>query len=240
MSRTAPKQGDKMMLFTTETKTGDIVTKFPSSSKIFKANKIDFCCGGNRPIGEVLLEKNLPTSILDEINALYEKSQNDPVTEWEQYSASEIIDIILERYHVPTYELLDELTFYVNKVARVHGPHQPHLLEMQDVFSQMKEEMGVHFKKEEMMLFPQMKKYEQTNAPDDLATLGMMISQMEVDHDEVGNMLSKLREITSEYQVPEDGCNTYQLTYLKLEELESLTFDHVHTENNILFRRFQF
>lgn len=228
------------MLFTTETLTGDIVTKFPSSSKIFKANKIDFCCGGNRPIGEVLEEKNLSTGILDEINALYEKSQNDPVTEWNQYSASEIIDIILERYHVPTYELLDELTFYVNKVARVHGPHQPHLLEMQDVFSQMKEEMGVHFKKEEIMLFPQMKKYEQTKAPEDLATLGMMIEQMEVDHDEVGNMLFKLREITSEYQVPEDGCNTYQLTYLKLEELESLTFDHVHTENNILFRRFQF
>ena len=228
-----------MMYFTAETLTGDIVTKFPSASRVFKANKIDFCCGGNRPIGEVLQEMELSTSVIDEINALYEKSQNESVQEWDKLSDSEIVEIVLEKFHVPTYELLDELTVYVNKVARVHGPNHPYLLELQDLYVQLREEMAVHFKKEEVMLFPQIKRYSQTKLEDDLSKLQTMITQMEIDHDDVGNLLRKIREVTSDFSLPEDACNTFRLTYLKLEELESLTFEHVHTENNILFRRFQ-
>ncbi|MEM5591477.1 DUF542 domain-containing protein [Niallia circulans] len=32
-------------IFTEETKTGDIIIKFPAASKLFKEYKIDFCCG---------------------------------------------------------------------------------------------------------------------------------------------------------------------------------------------------
>ncbi len=46
-----------MNRFDLEMKTGDIVTQFPKASSLFKQYKIDFCCGGNRPIGEALEKK---------------------------------------------------------------------------------------------------------------------------------------------------------------------------------------
>lgn len=41
-------------VFDQNTKTGDIVTHFPRASRLLKEYRIDFCCGGNRPIGEAI------------------------------------------------------------------------------------------------------------------------------------------------------------------------------------------
>ncbi len=225
-------------MFTAETKTGDIVTKFPGASKLFKERRIDYCCGGNRPIGEVLQEKNLPLSLIDELNQMAAAKEIQPINNWDQMSEVEIVDIILSRFHVPTFELLDELTQFVNKVVSVHGGDQPHLVEMKSVFNEIRNEMRDHFQKEEVMLFPHIKQFSLTKSSEERVMIQAMIQQMEFEHDGVGALLSKLRDITHDYQAPESACNTYRLTYLKLEELESLTFDHIHTENNILFKRF--
>lgn len=37
----------------------DIVNRFPQSSDLFKQNRLDFCCGGNRPLVEAATEQNL-------------------------------------------------------------------------------------------------------------------------------------------------------------------------------------
>ncbi len=226
------------MKFTIDTKTGDIVTKFPGATTIFKENKIDFCCGGNRPIGEVLHEKQLPLSFLDDLNKIYENSETDSVQDWARLSEDEIVALILTKYHQPTMDLLAELSQLVDKVAKVHGGQQSHLLTMQEVFIKIIEDMTVHFQKEEVMLFPHIKMYGQMKSPELRLRIGAMIEQMEREHDDVGNMLRKLREVTNDYRLPETACTTYRLAYLKLEVLETLTFEHIHTENNILFPRF--
>ena len=43
---------------------GEIVVQFPKAAEIFKANKIDFCCGGNRPLAEALKEQGLDEKIV--------------------------------------------------------------------------------------------------------------------------------------------------------------------------------
>jgi len=52
-----------------------------------------------------------------------------------------------------------------------------------------------------------------------------------------GNILKKLRKITEDYKVPKDGCSTYFATFDKIKELESDLFEHIHLENNILFKK---
>ena len=54
-----------------------------------------------------------------------------------------------------------------------------------------------------------------------------------------GAILKELRAITDEYSVPEDGCETYDLTFELIQRLESDLFEHIHLENNILFKRFE-
>ena len=60
---------------------------------------------------------------------------------------------------------------------------------------------------------------------------------MQDEHTGAGNILKELRTITNDYDVPADGCNTYRITYAKLQEMESDLFQHIHLENNILFLR---
>ena len=58
---------------------------------------------------------------------------------------------------------------------------------------------------------------------------------MMMEHDAVGELLRELREVTSDYSVPSDGCISYQALYQAIEEFEQDLHQHIHLENNILF-----
>jgi len=55
------------------------------------------------------------------------------------------------------------------------------------------------------------------------------------EHEEVGEAIHEIRKLANDFQVPEDACTTYALTYRKLKEFEDDLHKHVHLENNILF-----
>ena len=60
---------------------------------------------------------------------------------------------------------------------------------------------------------------------------------MMMEHDTVGEILRKLRTLTSEYRTPADGCISYRTLYEALEAFEKDLHQHIHLENNILFPR---
>ena len=225
-------------IFTESMKTGDIVTKFPGASKLFKQYKIDFCCGGNRPIGEVLQEKQLEAKdILASISTMYEAYNQEDDTDWTISSLTDLMDYIIDKYHQATREMLDELSAFVTKVYRVHGGRDPHLKAVYDNFFLLKKDLEQHLQDEETSIFPYIASYEQTVSEDDLKRAKAEIDHLESEHETAGTYLKNIRTATNDFEIPEGACNTYRLTYLKLEELESMTFDHIHLENNILFKR---
>jgi len=61
------------------------------------------------------------------------------------------------------------------------------------------------------------------------------IKVMMHEHDNEGERFKKIATITNQYQVPEDACNTYKVTYALLREFENDLHLHIHLENNILF-----
>ncbi|OIJ13059.1 iron-sulfur cluster repair di-iron protein [Anaerobacillus alkalilacustris] len=225
-------------IFTRSTKTGDIVTKLPAASKVFKQYKIDFCCGGDRPIGEVLQEQDLnEAEILNTLNELYETSNRSDDVNWAAAPLAQLVDHIVNKYHVYTEEVLTELNAFVTKVYRVHGNDHPHLREVYQAFSALKAEMAQHLIDEERDVFPHIIAYEESASQNELTKAKEEIAKLEAEHEAAGDLLKKLREVTNDYQLPVGACNTYRLTYLKLEELETMTHEHIHLENNILFKR---
>jgi regulator of cell morphogenesis and NO signaling len=58
---------------------------------------------------------------------------------------------------------------------------------------------------------------------------------MMMEHDTAGDLLRKLREVTSDYQVPADACISYRTLYEALENFEKDLHQHIHLENNLLF-----
>jgi len=218
----------------------DIVNEFPKTSDIFKRNRIDFCCGGNIPLSQAAAQNSLNLdSIIDELKVViaeYENTEID-VEVWTDSDSNTIIDHVITNYHRVSEEELALLSPYVTKVSRVHGDNHLELIKMNELFYEFKKELLEHMVKEEEIVFPLIKQLADGTAPNPEEAINMIV-ELEKEHDHAGEILRQIRAITADFALPIDACGTYRLVYARLEALESLTFMHVHLENNILFPRY--
>ncbi|NBI29524.1 iron-sulfur cluster repair di-iron protein [Chengkuizengella marina] len=218
----------------------DIVTKFPKSADFFKQYKIDFCCGGEKPIKNAVEGKEvLLQDLLKTLNELYQDmiKSKENIKDWTAISSTDLIHHIINTHHRFLNEELPQLSPYVTKVFRVHGTEQKHLAKVHSLFHQLKTELEQHTIKEENEVFPLIISYEDTHSDEDLQILKKAIIDLEDEHDVAGDCIKELREITNDFTPPNGACGTYRLVYQRLEALESDIFQHVHLENNILFPR---
>lgn len=218
----------------------DIVNSFPQSSDVFKKNRLDFCCGGNRPLAEAAGEQNLDVpAIMAELEELFNKHNGaaENMEVWTETSSEELIEHIKVKYHRQLEEELSLLSPYVTKVSKVHGERHPELLKVYELFYELKKELLEHTAKEEATVFPLLLELENANT-EKRSEIIAEITELEKEHDHAGSILKELRDITSDYNLPVDACGTYRLVYKRLEAFEEQTFMHVHLENNILFPRY--
>ena len=96
-------------------------------------------------------------------------------------------------------------------------------------------------KKEELILFPFIKKMVKAKLNDQVieapqfGTVNNPVAMMMEEHENEGERFRQIAKLTNNYTAPQDGCNTYQVTYAMLEEFEKDLHLHIHLENNILF-----
>ena len=95
--------------------------------------------------------------------------------------------------------------------------------------------------KEEQILFPyirQIEEYATTKGPKPQVHCGTVanpITQMEHEHGNAGNALKRMRELTNNYTLPDDGCTTFSTLYEGLAAMEDDLHEHIHLESSILF-----
>lgn len=218
---------------------GEIVAIMPKASEVFKKYKIDFCCGGNRKIAEVIKEQKLDEAgILKKLNETFEESDKAVGSgkNFRDMSQRDLIDYIEATHHVYLKRVLPELGELTTKIMRVHGLNHKDLFRVHKLFSALKAELEQHLLKEEEILFPMIKDCVNNAKARELDEIMLIVKETEDEHEAAGDILKELRRITEDYQVPADGCGTYEKTYRTLEELESDLFQHIHLENNILFK----
>jgi regulator of cell morphogenesis and NO signaling len=130
---------------------------------------------------------------------------------------------------------------FLEKLCSVHGPRHPELLEVNRLFCESAAELAMHMKKEELILFPRIRKMTAAatgTLQENAITPGMVqgpIAVMMEEHEHEGDRFSKIDALTGHYQPPADACNTYKATYALLQEFENDLHLHIHLENNILF-----
>lgn len=224
----------------TNTMVGEIVRHNFSTARIFEANNIDFCCGGNISLSEAAEKEGINTNkLLTELNSAMQKEDNDS-NFIESLSLAGLCDYIINTHHTYVNEALPFLLQKLQKLVDVHGENHPELLEVNTSFRAAAENLSAHMKKEELILFPNirlMEKYriEGGDRPDNVGLASSAINQMEAEHQVEGERFMKISEITKGYVVPPDGCNTFEVTYKTLEEFEKDLHRHIHLENNVLF-----
>ena len=123
-------------------------------------------------------------------------------------------------------------------MAGVHGHHFGELHAIKDLIQNLSEELLSHMKKEEVVLFPYILNLLEMQAKGlqpKQPFVGSPIGMMKSEHEDAGNLLKDLRELSKDFTAPESACNTYRALYDLLEEFESDLFQHIHLENNLLF-----
>jgi regulator of cell morphogenesis and NO signaling len=214
---------------------GEIVAAdFRAASVLTKAG-IDFCCGGKKSLGEACAEKHLdPSALLMKLDEL-EGSPAVPGQNYNDWSLDFLADYIVNTHHSYLKKILPELVFYTQKIAGVHGKNHAELLEVSRLFRELSWELSQHLQMEEDILFPAIKETTKSSSKEAREKIRGEISRLTGEHEFAGSHIDKIRDITQGFMVPEDGCNTYQLTFKLLKQFEDDLHIHVHLENNILF-----
>jgi regulator of cell morphogenesis and NO signaling len=227
-----------------ETKTiREIALEFPQTTRVFEEFKIDYCCGGRKSLEEACGTAGIDAKLVNQqIEELLDGNQRDESTDFpENLTPEKLIDHIIEKHHVFTNDAVERLTPLMEKVARKHGSRHPELLEIEKVFRPLAEELTLHMKKEEKMLFPYIKvlaAVQSTNLPvaePHFKTVKNPVRMMMFEHDTAGFSLKKIREFSNDYALPADACPSFTALYFGLEELEKDLHRHIHLENNVLF-----
>ena len=232
-----------MTLAATQT-VGEIAAELPNATREFEKLGIDYCCGGSRTLQQACLEANLS---LDETLARLEKSHASPQPgadrDWQKLSLADLIGHITTTHHAFVREESPRLQALAAKVVGAHGKNHPELLQLQQVFAALAEELRIHLMKEEQMLFPYISLMEESALagepapPAMFGTVANPVRMMMQEHDGAGDALRLLRDITNSYALPGDACISYRTLYHALQGFESDLHQHIHLENNILFPR---
>lgn len=228
-----------------ETKTvRDVVLEMPAATRIFEKMKIDYCCGGERPLAEACAAAGVD---IEEVARLLEQAEgSEQQTGAENFQSaplSELVKHILDKHHVFTKQEIERLDALIKKVCSVHAERHPELLRINDLFQKLCDDLRPHMFKEEQILFPYIMQMEEAidlnRAPmsPPFGTVSNPVRMMMSEHDRAGALLHAIREASGDFAVPEDGCISYETLYKALEGFEADLHQHIHLENNILFPR---
>ena len=214
---------------------GEVVAIDHRAASIFKKSGIDFCCGGKKSIQKACLEKGInEDQIMAELKEL-ESSPNTITHNYNEWDPAFLCDYIVNTHHKYVSKSLPDLVQYTDKLAKVHGERHPELIEVASLFSQVNNELLQHMKNEEQVLFPAIKELQNSDSEVAKDTIRNEISRLSAEHEFAGGAIDKISEITQNYLVPDDGCNTYRVAFKLLQDFEDDLHIHVHLENNILF-----
>lgn len=214
---------------------GEIVANDFRAAEVFKNVGIDFCCGGNQSLNEACVEKKINE---EDLVLKLKELELEPIRSsfnFKDWEPGFLSDYIMNTHHKYVSKSLPDLLFYTQKIADVHGDHHPELIEVANLFAKINDELIPHLKNEEEVLFPAIKEVISNNSTIAKQTIISEITRMLGEHEFAGGAIDQINVITKGYLLPEDACNTYQVTFKLLQEFEDDLHIHVHLENNILF-----
>jgi regulator of cell morphogenesis and NO signaling len=221
----------------------EIALEQPTSIRVFEEFGIDYCCGGRKPLAEACAVNNIA---VDEVIAALERASQGPQPQtenWEARPLSTLARHIVQTHHAYIARETPRLAQLAAKVVNRHGDTKPELVIIQEKLAALTEELTQHCAKEEIILFPYVEKLEYalaTNSERPHGCFGSVINpiaMMTQEHDNAGELLADIRQLSDNFTPPVGACPTFLAYYNGLQEFEQDLHLHIHLENNVLFPR---
>ncbi len=210
-----------------------LVLDHSECAAVLARHRIDYCCKGQQPLAEACAARGLEVQkIVDELElAIARRTPKTSDRDPRAMTTREVITTLIAPHHQYLHRTMPYLQTLAAKVARVHGDHEPKLRDVASQFDTLVETLRAHLAEEEHVLFPAL-------IDGRLQEAAPLLRDMSEEHEQVGEMLERLRESAADYVPPEWACNSYRTLMKELEALEADTLTHVHLENHVLLPRY--
>ena len=221
---------------------GELVAKDYRTAAVFKKHGIDFYCNGNRTLNDASVKKVSVNELVTDLENVI-KTTGESAIDFQSWPLDLLADYIEKTHHRFVEAKITEIKPYLSKIVKVHGQTHPELLKVQDLFLASAGELTAHMRKEELILFPFIRKMVQAKLQNEsvltpmFGTVQNPIEAMMREHTNEGERFAEISELTNMYAPPADACGTYKVTFALLKEFEDDLHKHIHLENNILFTK---
>jgi regulator of cell morphogenesis and NO signaling len=207
----------------------ELAVAHPAAARVFYANRLDFCCGGRRSFADACQERGLDAdAILDEIKQA--EAVAEPAVHWELSPLPAVVDHLVNHYHRRLRAALPALVDMARMVEARHWERVSCPVGLTTLLDHVQRAVLDHLEKEETILFPVI--VYRTGAP-----VSGPVSMMEQEHEHHKSDLLRIRAMTNDLTPPAEACTTWRALYTGLQQFEQELMEHVHLENNVLFRR---
>jgi regulator of cell morphogenesis and NO signaling len=221
---------------------GDIVTEDLRAAAVMERFGLDYCCGGQRSLLDACRARS--ADVAEVVSALASlgppTDESRSPAEWRELDA--LTTHIVMTHHRYVAGAIPAINASLDKLQAAHGDRHSELNDIRATFRALGDEMTAHMMKEETLLFPAINEMalrlrgEDQTGPVMFATVLHPVRMMEDDHQEVGQLMTRIRELSGgDYVPPADACGTYRACFAELRRFEQDLHRHVHLENNVLF-----
>lgn len=215
-----------------ESTIGEVARFNTNAISIFRKYNIDFYCKGKYLLNEACSVSGCNESaVLDELKKM---SPNMDVNQnFNDWSIDSLIEYIIDNHHEYVSKTVPEIATLFQKLLDNPTVQNPEITRANHLFRLLGNDMKQHMQKEELALFPAMKKMETTGSK--ALPIQSLISVVEMEHDTSGIVLKQLGQLCRQIAV-EASVETAVLME-KLKEFESDLIMHIHVENNVLHKK---
>ena len=217
---------------------GEIARLNSNTISVFRKYGIDFYCKGKCLLGVACAASGCAESaVLKELAAISEISGDQNFNDW---SIDALIDYIIANHHQYVNKTVPEIAGLFKAVLADSSVQSAELTRVSEIFRLLGNDMKQHMQKEELGLFPAMKKLEairlnETNT--NSASIQSLISVVEMEHDTSGIMLKQIGGLFDRIASDDHLSDDLTLLIAKMKEFESDLIMHIHVENNVLHKK---
>jgi len=195
----------------------------PLAVRVVRAHNLD--PGSRRALGECCLEAGLG---IDEVLADLVRVEDEVAGAWRSRPVTELLEHILRAYHRPLAAEFDVVAVAVMRARPDTEPAASVWSELGRQLDELRTEIEQHMHKEERVLFPWLRARAETAAAP--------IRAMQLEHGDTIQLLVDVHATAARLLASAAGDAAGEAV-VRLDELEGRLCEHIHLENNELFRR---
>lgn len=150
---------------------------------------------------------------------------------------AELTAFIAGRYHALLRGLGVMITEQLSKFEHSDSSMAKEWQAIGGMFRRLNEDLGIHFRKEQYVLFPYVRQQmeEDAAAPKPVLLMTSVLQQLRREHRQFTETTAQIRRLSNNYTATSDECEFARLCLASLYEFERELEEQIYLENNVLF-----